>query len=52
MNKALIASKKVDEVSSILKDSVQQASKNYDDIESRLLPASQEIKVFAKKVET
>lgn len=50
-NKALLASKRVEEVSSILKESVQQATMNYEDIETKLLPASQEIKVFAKKVE-
>lgn len=51
ITKAALALSKVEEVSSLLKSSIQQQSKNVEDVETRLLPASQEIKVFAKQTE-
>lgn len=51
ITKAALALSKVEEVSSLLKTSIQQQSKNVEDVETRLLPASQEIKAFAKQTE-
>jgi len=42
------AQKLVDETESLMKTNVSQMVKNTNDIESKLLPASQEIKAFAK----
>ncbi|TNV79462.1 hypothetical protein FGO68_gene6530 [Halteria grandinella] len=52
IDKVVIAQQKVDEVSSIMKQNISQMSKNVEDVESRLLPASQEINVFAKKTQS